>query len=301
MKQLRNFVFTVNNPSQEDENNLQEIGYQYLVYGREKGENGTPHLQGYCELTHRRTFVKLKEIMPRAHIEARRGNQQQAIAYCKKEGIYYEFGTRRSQGSRTDITAIREFVSEGNNLRSLISNEGEITLNGNTLRIAEKLFKYYEPPRDYKPMVFWFHGSTGTGKTREAHRLLPAAYFHSGSTGKWWPGYDGHTDIILDDIRPENIPFVSLLGLLDRYPFSVEDKGTIRQFKGQRIIITSPDNPQMTYIDSPEDYKQLARRIDGIFNFDEDPLIEDLDEQLHQYLQEFYLSRGVVLPPTSDY
>lgn len=300
-KQLRNFVFTVNNPTQEDENNLQELGYQYLVYGQETGESGTPHLQGYCELTCRRTFVKLKEILPTAHIEVRRGSQTQAITYCKKTGLYREFGKPRCQGSRSDITAIRQFVSEGNSLRNVIESEGEITLNGNTLRIAEKLFKYYEPARDYKPLVYWFHGSSGIGKTKLARQLLPNAYFFSGSTGKWWPGYDGHTDIIIDDIRAESISFVSLIGMIDRFPYSVEDKGTIRQFKGLRIIITSPESPRMTYIDSPEDHTQLLRRIDDMFDFDDDPLLDNLDEELYQYLQNHFESRGVVLPPTSDY
>lgn len=268
MKQIRNFVFTINHPQIEDFDGLFAIAAVYMIIGEEVGESGTNHLQGYIELTKRVTFGKLKALIPRAHIEPRAGTQAQAITYCKKEGKYYEFGKPRKQGSREDITAIREFISEGNNLRGLFLSDGEINLNANTIRIAEKLFKYFEPPRDYKPTVLWLYGATGCGKTYTARELLPKAYFYANSTGKWWNGYDGHQDIIIDDIREENFPFVSLLGLLDRYPYQVEDKGSIREFRGKRIIITAPTGPAETYGSTLEDMEQLRRRIDHVIMVD---------------------------------
>jgi len=68
-------------------------------------------------------------------------------------------------------------------------------------------------------------------------------YFKSNGGGKWWPNYDGEEDVIIDDLRSATYPFLELLGMTDRYPYTIEDKGTIRQFKARRIIITCPRCP----------------------------------------------------------
>lgn len=271
MKQLRNFVFTLNNPTDAEISELQLLGYSYLIIGHEKGKNGTPHLQGYCELTSRKSFGMIRKLIPRAHIENRFGTQDEAIEYCKKDGIFIEYGTRRAQGYRSDLAAVREHISSGGNLRSLFDKE-EIKLNANTIRIAEKLFRFFETPRDYKPLVYWFHGKPGTGKTRAAREILPNAYFNANSTGKWWSGYDGHEDVIIDDVRAETIPFKNLLGITDRYPYQIEDKGYIRQLKASRIIITAPEPPFLVYFDTPEDKSQLTRRLDRVID------LKDYDE-----------------------
>jgi len=40
-----------------------------------------------------------------------------------------------------------------------------------------------------------------------------------------------------------HIPIFGVAGMTDRYPYTIEDKGTIRQFKARRIIITCPRCP----------------------------------------------------------
>jgi len=50
-----------------------------------------------------------------------------------------------THGSRVAVRislAITKLISEGSNIRELISNEGEINLNVNTIRLAEKLLTY---------------------------------------------------------------------------------------------------------------------------------------------------------------
>jgi len=61
---------------------------QYIIYGVEKGEKGTPHFQGYIELQKRVAFDVVKRAINNSHIESRRGSQQQAIEYCKKKGTF---------------------------------------------------------------------------------------------------------------------------------------------------------------------------------------------------------------------
>jgi len=270
MTQLRNFVFTLNNWTQEELDKILDLPIKYMIYGKEgEGVDKTPHLQGYVELSKRLTFATVKNrTSQRIHIEPRKGSQKDAIKYCKKESNWIEVGEHVGQGYRSDVLVVKEHLQLGGNLRDLYENE-DINLNANTIRTAEKLVRYYDKPRDFKPDVLWFHGKTGTGKTRSAFECLPGAYFNSNSTGKWWSGYDGHEDVIIDDIRPESINFMQLIGLLDRYAYQVEDKGCIRQFRGKRIIITAPYKPSVVYAEDAnlEDIHQLIRRIDNIIEF----------------------------------
>lgn len=274
--QYRNFVFTLNNYTELELlalTNLFPGTFSYIILGKEVGESGTPHIQGYAELKFRKTFKSLKALIPRAHIEPRRGSQQEAIDYCKKEGVYEHFGSPRRQGNRTDLSTIRSVIDGGGCVRDIFKIN-EIQLNESSICFAEKYLAYRESPRNHKPIVCWFYGAPGSGKTRLARFLLPDAYFKNTATGKWWNGYDGHSDVIIDDIRADYIDFVELLGLLDRYEHRIQIKGGIRQFKATRIIITSPEKPARMYCNSTEDMQQLQRRLDCCVEITPDDLPE---------------------------
>jgi hypothetical protein len=101
----RHWCFTVNNWTVDHDESLTALGNNesvtYLVYGYETGESGTPHLQGYICFKERRRFTSTQAALPRgAHIEIKRGTPLQASEYCKKEGVFQEFGTlpRASSG-----------------------------------------------------------------------------------------------------------------------------------------------------------------------------------------------------------
>lgn len=297
--QLRNFVFTWNNPGRTlvedlDDEDRQElidkmgiddarilkakaylhhlyhsdtIKIQYIIYGLEYGENiGTPHFQGYCELKQRISFNKLTRIFGGCHIEPRMGNQQQAIDYCRKAGDITSHGEPKIQGDRTDLQRLKLLLDTSSSIKTLLE-DGEI-VSAQALRVAEKLLKYTDKPRDYPVQVIWLYGASGVGKTKLARELLPDAYFKTNVSSKWWPNYDGQEDVIIDDLRSEIYPFIQILGLLDRYPYQVEDKGIIREFRGRRIIITTSCPPELTYYDEiksihglQENQDQLLRRI----------------------------------------
>lgn len=264
MKQFRNVVITLNNWSTYEYLSLTNMCpkyFSYIIIGKEVGDSGTPHLQCYAELTSRKTLQALKALVPRAHFEGRLGSQFDAINYCKKEGDFDELGSPRRQGNRTDLSTVRRIIDGGGTVRNIFTDK-QVTLNESTIRFAEKYLSYRECTRVHKPIVCWFYGPSGSGKTRLAHSLLPHAYFKNTATGKWWDGYDGHEDVIIDDLRPEYIDFVELLGLLDRYEHRIQIKGGVRQFKATRIIITCPEEPRKMYGHLTESMQQLERRID---------------------------------------
>jgi len=105
------WVFTINNPTEEDNGRLRELGgnlvgagLAYLVYGREVGESGTPHLQGYCIFLTRKRLAGVRSLIsPRGHFEISRGTPTQASDYCKKGGDYDEYGDLPAKKPKTGI------------------------------------------------------------------------------------------------------------------------------------------------------------------------------------------------------
>lgn len=83
----RNWCFTLNNYTDEEVQLVmkEHTPRNYIVFGYETGENGTPHLQGYVMLKNPAKLDVMKKWIPRAHFEIARGKPQQNIDYCIKE------------------------------------------------------------------------------------------------------------------------------------------------------------------------------------------------------------------------
>lgn len=262
MSVLRCVCFTLNNYTDEDlahyANEIREIS-SYLVIGFEIGEKGTPHFQGYLELKKPTRFSTLKKLMGRAHIERRYGSAKQASDYCKEDGDFVEFGEMREQGKRNDLDNVRETALDGG-MRAV--TEGKFNLQH--IKIAEKFLSYCEEGRDWKPEVIWIWGPTGTGKSRRAREIVGDDVYCKNEGNKWWDGYDGHEDVIIDDFRDSWWPITYMLALLDRYTFRVEYKGGMRQFRAKRIVITSAFPPENCYAGTGEAINQLLRRLDTV-------------------------------------
>lgn len=262
--QSKTWCFTINNYTVEEEFycmfDLEPI--QYICFGHEIGSNGTPHLQGYLEVSYRVDLNVIKHWpgLTRAHLEPRRGTQQQAIDYTKKtdKTDWFETGKKLQQrpGARRDLDDVRLLALEGG-MKEVVP-----WANLQQIRCAEKYLEYCEPKRTWKPTVVWLHGETGSGKSRMAQMMYPNAYVKADNS-KWWNGYDGHEEVIWNDFRDSDIQFNYLLNILDRYECRVECKGGMRQFRPKTIIITCHKPPtEMYHGVSSERKDQLYRRID---------------------------------------
>lgn len=269
MSKARGWCFTINNPTTEDETNvktLQQIA-QYLVVGNEVGDCGTPHYQGYVYFPNPRSFSGVKKLLPRAHLEQAKASPHENAVYCKKQNnILVEHGSVPQAGKRNDIDHIRDVVKETPRMKVVVNE----ATSHQAIKVAEIWLKYNEEPRKWKPEVRWYYGSTGSGKTRTAREWLGEDVYTAMSTAKWWEGYDGHENVLIDDFRKNWILFNDLLRLLDRYEYRVEVKGGSRQFVAKRIAITAPYHPNDMY-DGREDINQLIRRIDEIVLIGDDP------------------------------
>ena len=73
MSKARDYCFTTNNYTQDHIDKLQALDCVYVVYGKEKGEAGTPHLQGYVRFKNAKTMSSVIKEMAGSHIEIKKG------------------------------------------------------------------------------------------------------------------------------------------------------------------------------------------------------------------------------------
>lgn len=138
--QAQNWVFTLNNPTEEETAKLRQFSddpiCRYLIFGFERGEvENTLHVQGYLVLKSpaKKSLVWCKRnVNERAHFEKAKGSHLQASNYCKKgeqskeewdaqkEGgpnfglnaRFEEFGQYVNSGQRSDISSAVDWIRD---------------------------------------------------------------------------------------------------------------------------------------------------------------------------------------------
>lgn len=242
----RAYCLTINNYVETDERQLADLGRSipgcYVIYGRETGESGTPHLQVYLRFGNARSFDTIKKLFPRAHIEIARGSPQDNITYCSKDGAFEEYGRRPSQGSRSDLEEIKVSLDNGTAMADIAEQHF-----GQFCRYHKGFQRYLElmlEKRDKPvPVVIYIHGKTGTGKTRYVYDKEADLWTYPGKG--WFDGYTGQKAALFDDFRADDgISFGFILRLLDRYRLRVPVKGGHVPWVPERIYITSNKAPK---------------------------------------------------------
>jgi hypothetical protein len=120
MSIAKNWCYTWNNYTDDDVLRLSglvdapESIVAYMIFGKEVGDSGTPHLQGAVCFTKKQRMAQVKAVLGGdPHLEVVR-NINAKINYCKKEGDWYEFGElQTSQGKRSDIEAFKDDIKAG--------------------------------------------------------------------------------------------------------------------------------------------------------------------------------------------
>ena len=86
MSRKNNYCFTLNNYSPEEYDYISQFKCKYLIVGKEVGEEGTPHLQGFISFADGKTLNYLKKhLSNRAHFEEAVGTVEQNYLYCTKQ------------------------------------------------------------------------------------------------------------------------------------------------------------------------------------------------------------------------
>ena len=239
---FKGWCFTINNWTPEDLQAVYDCSrVRYFVLGKEVGESGTPHLQGYIYFESQRTLTAVHSDIPRAHLEPARGTPQQASEYCKKDGDFEEHGELPHSQERKGIDEkarwkrVRELALE-NNLAD-IDDDIFVRYYGTLKRIAQDHQRLPDPITDLD--FHWFVGASGTGKSRTAREENPMYY--EKNLNKWWDGFTDQPCVIIEEWHPSVVPALCqmLKKWCDHHPFSAETKGGTTCIRPKKIIITS--------------------------------------------------------------
>lgn len=266
MQRTRNVCFTLNNPPAKDEfiRALGKLPCTYWVFGQEVAPTtGTPHLQGYAEFSHALSSKRIKkDLGATIHLEPRRGSAQQAAEYCKKDGIFEQWGEISNQGNRSDIEEAISLLRTGG-LTAVAEQRPAAIVRYHRGLSALHYLDLQSVERD-PPAVEFYYGPGRCGKTRLAYGNGNGVAKLCLSSG-WFDGYSGESTVILDDFdgAASKVPLSALLQYLDRYRVLVPVKGGFVPFVPTKIIITSNYHWKQWYDWSTRtnQYASLARRF----------------------------------------
>jgi hypothetical protein len=270
----KHWTWTLNNFTETEEDQIRKwceqhsADFTYVIWGKERGENDTPHLQGYAAFTKRISMHALKRILGRrVHAEMSKGTPDQNARYCKKDGDYVEFGTLPARrGKRTDLDAIYERVKAGAT-RDEIRDEFFKTY-AKYYRAIDTLITDLQQPRTWETEVVVYWGKTGTGKTRQVFQFHALSDIYSHPGDQWFDGYHGQPIALFDDYNGSEFKLTYLLKLLDRYPMRVPIKGNFVNWIPKKIYFTSNRNPTEWYTNALEEHRNaLFRRLKTITEF----------------------------------
>lgn len=111
-KRSRGWCFTLNNYTEEEFKKMSDGDHmktlEKWIVGKEIGESGTKHLQGYYYFKNARTLKKMKEIDERAHWETAKGSPKQNLDYCSKDGEYVMHNMGIEEPKRKIYSCIEE-------------------------------------------------------------------------------------------------------------------------------------------------------------------------------------------------
>lgn len=257
----RAWCWTLNNYTPEEETKLQALEVRYLIYGREVGDSGTKHLQGYVYFENKKSFRQVKAtISPRAHLEKAKGSAKENIAYCSKDGDVYERGLPPKGSGTTQDRAERNKLLLSTPLTELVDSGDVSVFSIPTLQKARDIMARQGTTYTHPHCRgVWVYGPPGTGKSHWAYERFGASLFEK-AQNKWWDGYAGEENILLDDFD------CAVLGhyikrWADKWPVSGEVKGSTIALAYKRFIITSNYLPSDLWSEDDAMRKAIERRF----------------------------------------
>jgi len=238
------------------------------------------HVQGYIEFKNKVGKAGVQGALgdPTAHVEKRRGTQEEACAYCSKDKTKlagpWEFGVKsKGQGDRCDLMEVANAIKSGSSIYDIVEKFPVQYIHYN--RGIEKMMAIREErnmdDREVEVCVLW--GATGTGKTRIVMKNNREDMYVRGlaSYGQtWWDGYRGQGSILFDEFYGQ-VKLSDMLRYLDRYPLQIPIRGSYAYARWTKVYITSNTPPWEWYMNAgaPNEVIQaFRRRIKWIYRVD---------------------------------
>lgn len=280
----KRWCFTINNPTPDCFKYLTALGeleedLEYILLGREIGESGTPHIQGYIELPRARRMLGVKKLLnTNAHLEACKGSQDDNIKYCKKDGNWVEYGTPTTghQGKRSDLDAMVEAIQNGASHEDILIQYASCAATH--MRYMETLIAAIAKKQstEFRHVeVVVLYGGAGTGKTSYVTKNNQDVFFVNPSESFPFDGYDREKTICLDDFYGD-IKYSYLLRILDGHQLRIPIKGSHRFARWTKVFITSNKHPSEWYSKGLTD--ALKRRITKLITFNTNVTLDEIEQ-----------------------
>lgn len=219
---------------------------------------GTKHIQGYVFLQKKTTLKGIKAFLHdnSVHCEVAKGDHESNRTYCRKSGLYVEWGTFPSNSADDGVRGGELERARWDAIRdACIAGRWE-EIPPRILLTHYRTLKCYHADNQNRPKNLdnvcglWYMGPSGVGKSTKARQVAIErhgnvddgnAYFTKEADHKWWDGYAGQRCVIIDDVGPQHKHLASLLKIWgDRWSFQAETKGgSTGWIRPELIIVTS--------------------------------------------------------------
>jgi len=259
------WVFTFNNYTDNDVERLLDLprtstNVQYIGFGKETGEQGTPHLQGYIHFKNACRRASVSKVLPECFVDIRSGTLAQAIAYCKKDGDFTESGTLRIPTKENKWADIIDLAEDGK--LDVIKEEYPLIYLMHKPKLESLMAPPIEPFSDDPKNHFeWWYGPTGTGKSKTMWSTYPQHY--DKQMNKWWDGYLYDDVVAIEEADPKKCEHMAYFfkRWADHYPFRAEIKnGHLNNIRPNKIIVTSNYTIKECF-PNRQDWEPLMRRF----------------------------------------
>jgi len=263
----RNFVFTINNYSDEDHKELELLASEatWLCYGEEEAPTtGTPHIQGCVTFANGRSLQSLAKKLKRARLAVMLGTFTQNEVYCSKGKNVVNIGVKpmdQAEKGQTEIDrweGIWTAATEGRMMD--IPAKTRIT-SYNTL---QKIASDHRPPMEQLSELKheWLVGPPGTGKSWAARAENPVIYLKN--SNKWWCGYNQEPCVLIEEIELDAGKYLGHFFKIwcDIYPFIGEVKhGKTSMIRPAKIVVTSNYSIGEVFAHDPVLAQAILRRF----------------------------------------
>lgn len=247
----------------------------------ELGEGGFLHWQVIVAFRRKVRPGKVREVFGNVHHELTRSAA--AEEYVHKEetrvvGTQFELGRKdMKRNSDVDWDQIWESAKTGD----MMAIPADVRIR--SYHTLKRIRKDYENPLFRNGVVVKvFYGATGTGKSHRMFQECGDNFYVKSSTTKWWDGYRGEENVVIDEFRGK-IDISHLLKWFDKYPCVVEEKGGQLALKATKFWVCSNLSPHDWYPECDQETRDALLRRLQVTHF-QDPF--NVLHMLHQVMNE---------------
>lgn len=148
-RQWTNWAFTLFDENHEGDDAYPELWnaetMRYLVMGKEIcPDTGNKHFQCYVQMKEKKTLTWMKNnVSDTAHFEGAKADHEKNRKYCTKDGVFKEWGSIATVGSRQDINVVVERINNGETVDDLMFDEECASTIARALNFFRQLERCY--------------------------------------------------------------------------------------------------------------------------------------------------------------